>query len=490
MVPATDHFKVLSRRLNQRLSRPPWLRLGLVLAWISFVLLGVMVVAFCFSYIFLPVDYYLPMSLWELLMAVAGLRLLSVGLASLHDRLGQQLQASPERAAGHFRWALRMTPGNPEIYLHWGQLLRARGDMGQARELYLRARDILPGDDQPYVQLAALALGQGDWREASRLFDLAYRLRRGVAWNELPERIPEEAPLPPQNRAISTTVTKLNHDAQQLEFLLGGKYLPAHFRSLQQAYHDLLRETLGQGQGPEIRLSKRQQARIQLFYGRNVFISPVPSFPREVVNPELEARKLEQTYLNADPALVVIDDLLLPDTVEALLHFCEKSTIWHDDSRPGGYLGAYMDDGFSCDLLYQIAHELRDALPGIFNGLPLKHMWAYKYDSRREGIGIHADRAAINVNFWITPDAANLDPAHGGLLVYPAKAPEDWSFADINVDTEKALSFVAAREPIRIPYRQNRAVVFNSRLFHATDTISFKDDYLMRRINITMLFGL
>jgi hypothetical protein len=31
------------------------------------------------------------------------------------------------------------------------------------------------------------------------------------------------------------------------------------------------------------------------------------------------------------------------------------------------------------------------------------------------GIGIHADFAAINVNFWITPDDANLDPKSGGI---------------------------------------------------------------------------
>ena len=42
---------------------------------------------------------------------------------------------------------------------------------------------------------------------------------------------------------------------------------------------------------------------------------------------------------------------------------------------------------------------------------------------------------------------------------------------------------------IKIPYRANRAVVFNSDLFHETDEIAFKDDYLSRRINITLLYG-
>jgi len=40
-----------------------------------------------------------------------------------------------------------------------------------------------------------------------------------------------------------------------------------------------------------------------------------------------------------------------------------------------------------------------------------------------------------------------------------------------------------------IPYKYNRAVLFNSAYFHETDKIDFKDGYESRRINITYLFG-
>ena len=39
------------------------------------------------------------------------------------------------------------------------------------------------------------------------------------------------------------------------------------------------------------------------------------------------------------------------------------------------------------------------------------------------------------------------------------------------------------------PYHENRAVIFNSNLFHQTDNLDFKDGYENRRINVTMLFG-
>jgi hypothetical protein len=42
---------------------------------------------------------------------------------------------------------------------------------------------------------------------------------------------------------------------------------------------------------------------------------------------------------------------------------------------------------------------------------------------------------------------------------------------------------------VNIPYRGNRAVLFNSALFHETDAINFKEGYENRRVNMTYLFG-
>ena len=40
-----------------------------------------------------------------------------------------------------------------------------------------------------------------------------------------------------------------------------------------------------------------------------------------------------------------------------------------------------------------------------------------------------------------------------------------------------------------IPYKENRAVLFNSSLLHESDNYEFKEGYENRRINITILFG-
>ena len=42
---------------------------------------------------------------------------------------------------------------------------------------------------------------------------------------------------------------------------------------------------------------------------------------------------------------------------------------------------------------------------------------------------------------------------------------------------------------INVPYKFNRAVLFNSAYFCEKDKINFKEEYETRRINITYLFG-
>ena len=60
-----------------------------------------------------------------------------------------------------------------------------------------------------------------------------------------------------------------------------------------------------------------------------------------------------------------------------------------------------------------------------------------------------------------------------------------------DIDPEQIRKFLSDKNSGKmvVPYAQNRAVLFNSNLFHETDTINFKKGYENRRINITMLFG-
>ena len=108
------------------------------------------------------------------------------------------------------------------------------------------------------------------------------------------------------------------------------------------------------------------------------------------------------------------------------------------------------------------------------------------------GINPHADFAAVNVNFWINHAESNLEPDTGGLLVFRKPAPKDWTFERYNAaPASEIYDFLGSERdnPLRVPNRENRALLFDSRLFHETDRFRFRDGYIHRRINITMLFG-
>ena len=161
-------------------------------------------------------------------------------------------------------------------------------------------------------------------------------------------------------------------------------------------------------------------------------------------------------------------------------------------------MGAYLKDGLASPLLLQIANELRNNFPGIFKNHQLKQLCAYKYDSRAyknnnglTGIEPHADFAAVNVNFLVTPAGANLNPESGGLIVYNTPAPLEWDFMTFNNNRKKILEHIADNndEKSVIPYNENRVVIFNSNLIHETDRFEFQEGYENRRINVTMLFG-
>jgi tetratricopeptide (TPR) repeat protein len=207
------------------------------------------------------------------------------------------------------------------------------------------------------------------------------------------------------------------------------------------------------------------------------------------VNPA-NAETIAAQWKSSTPQIVVVDDLLTPEALAALRRFCLGSTIWLRHYAVG-YLGSMMYHGFACPLLAQIAEEMQAVFPDILADQGLTMAWGFSYDSTLGGIRIHADQAAVNINFWLTPDDANNDPDHGGLIIWDKCAPADWEIRKYNGDDDAVRAFLkeTGAKPVTVPYRVNRAVIFDSDLFHETDVIDFKDGFLNRRMNVTMLFG-
>ena len=236
-------------------------------------------------------------------------------------------------------------------------------------------------------------------------------------------------------------------------------------------------------------LHDRQQQAWRAAQGETERIAGGERLAGPALHPQDKA-EVTASWNNSDPRIVVIDNLLTPAALAGLQRYCRGSDIWRV-AYTQGYLGAFPECGFAAPLVAQVAEELSAAFRDIFAAHPLRYHWAFKYDSTLDGIGIHADEAAVNVNFWIAPDDANRDPHSGGLVIWDKAAPLEWDFAKFNADEGAAYQFLAqsGAKPITVPYRANRAVIFDSNLFHKTDKIDFAPGYENRRINITMLYG-
>jgi tetratricopeptide (TPR) repeat protein len=327
---------------------------------------------------------------------------------------------------------LAIEPDYAEGWSRRGQILRDWKKFDAAEASFNKALALVPDLPEALYNLAAVFSERGRVSEGMALYTRHAQLSYGAGV------VAKERPDLPHKR---------KHDAEQREYLAA--------RNIDAAFH----------------------------------LEDGARLPGPAINPA-NASDIAAQWRDNRPQIVVVDNLLTLDALEKLRRFCWGSTIWHKDYEEG-YLGAMPEGGFSCPLLAQIADELRDIFPTIFKEHGLRYLWGFKYDSTLSGIAIHADFAAVNVNFWITPDEANLDPASGGLEVWDIAAPLDWDFDKYNRDPAGNRAFLekAGAKSVKIPYRANRAVIFDSNLFHKSDTITFQQGYLNRRINVTMLYG-
>ncbi len=286
---------------------------------------------------------------------------------------------------------------------------------------------------------------------------------------------------------------RLRHDLEQTDYLLAHGYnldgLADANKRLRQAYERPRPDHDPQGRGAEVVLTPEECETLARFRAQRLRYAP--EAVERALNPDTDWRAIEARYMADPSAIIHIDGFLSDAALTEMQRFCHASTIWRKE-YVNQYLGAFAEDGFMSPLHFQIAAELRVVLPGILEGQRLEQLWGFKYNSHvPTGINVHADFAKVNLNFWITPDSANLAPESGGMVVHDVPAPVSWSFDAYNADGAAIHAFLKDNRAgsKRIPYRCNRAVLFNSALFHETDEVHFKDGYENRRINITYLFG-
>ena len=243
-----------------------------------------------------------------------------------------------------------------------------------------------------------------------------------------------------------------------------------------------------------VQLTPKQLADLGPSYDTAIYYRNEPRITTGALNKGQDVDEIEREYFSSAISVTTIDNFLTPEALRKLQRFCLDSTIYFRCTG-NNFVYSKIDSGFNSDILYQIAEELRLYFPNILGEHQLSNMWVYRYNNQSEGVAAHTDEAAVTFNLWITPSSSNSDPSSGGLKFYTKEQPRDWDWDFYNKnkytsDVKKEINnFLFDAETLSIPYRENRALLFHSNLFHKSEQVLFKNGFEHRRMNVTFLFG-
>ena len=394
--------------------------------------------------------------------------------------------------------AIQISPSNSNFHITLGNCYLKLEQYKLAAETYKKATTINPLSAPAHTNLATALKREGDLPGAVEEYKIALNIFRRPLWKDPPDLKSKQGQSvdPSQMHTYQfASPAKLIHDIEQYEYLVAKSLLPKTFKKEIESHRsvllELLNADLSTDLSKQLSFSPSQQKRIFRSFNRLNYLPPDSASSKIVLNPELNYEIISRNFNTNLPKAVVIDNFLTDQALKQLWQYCLDATIWFDCKENGGYLGAYLNEGFHSQVLFNLAKNLRTSFPNIFKGHKLTQLWAFKYNSEGFGTRLHADQAAININFWITPDSSKLKESSGGLRLYNISAPSHWHFDKYNYEDTYLLNEIKQRsgKPQEIAYKCNRAVIFDSSLIHETSPISFKKGYENRRINVTMLFG-
>ena len=187
-------------------------------------------------------------------------------------------------------------------------------------------------------------------------------------------------------------------------------------------------------------------------------------------------------------AKCVVLDNFLSDNMCKHLHQRMIDGENFDDRYKNGYYANDYD--LSDDTTKTIVDDLEYSCPELLNNFV--RAWSFLYDNETKGVGIHSDPSNFNVNIWVTPDECVKDPYSNGLNIYQVPVPTDAKREDYNNPNNiymKKLIYSRPHHILRIPYKCNRAIIFDASLPHETDKVSMIEGPKNRRVSYTMLYG-
>ncbi len=207
----------------------------------------------------------------------------------------------------------------------------------------------------------------------------------------------------------------------------------------------------------------------------------------------MQASKKNETQLffektEAIPHLI-IDDFLEPK-ICALLHSeMLNNQMWRLKNPLSKHL--YNSQPITNETKNLLLKSNHIAQQMLTKEIELIDYWAILYSKNTDG-NVHADFGQLTLTYWITPDKFNLNPETGGLLIYDVRRADNLSASSYLQTGNESEKFVITHTKSNkiIPYRCNRAVIFDSSYYHKTNSPLFDTSHPEgMRMNITLAYA-
>jgi predicted Zn-dependent protease len=384
-----------------------------------------------------------------------------------------------EEALALLRHAAELAPANATLHQTLATELRRAGREEAAVEAYARALTLDDCPAEARSGMAEVLMALGRLGEAMEAYDACYMLRHGP-----------EANADPGLRIFGATTTgKLQHDIEQIEYLLEVGEIERRWRANAEAYRRVL-AALPTEVGRH-RMQVIPEALRGLIAGsyNKLWHKHAPGrLDDGALNPALAAADIEHAFGDKPAGMTAIDDFLRPEAHAALNRFCRESTFWHEYRYGNGCLGASLPAGFTCPLLLQIGAELGARLPGIIAGHRLSGISALSCDEIVGRRSARLDQGALNVNLWLSPAVGG---AAGGIEIWDRPVQDQEPGDDRVIDAVALNSFElqTGAQAHAFACRDNRAVLFDAGLPWRLRSAPLRQGFAQRFVLITMSFG-
>jgi hypothetical protein len=173
---------------------------------------------------------------------------------------------------------------------------------------------------------------------------------------------------------------------------------------------------------------------------------------------------IERQFAENAPGLAVIDEVLTEEAIEGLHRFYLDPTNWSSRGHP--HLRAWLDGGARHPILDQVGEELKRRLTRVIGeSHSLRAILGEKPPPNRAGeSGMRRHFSAVSVMLWVMP--APRSDTRDGLVLYDVPRPQgiQSAFESRKADVEPGRYGLRRTNAVTVPYRRNRALVFDADL--------------------------